>query len=101
MYVVIGANGFLGSYILKNIVQHTQDEIIAIARDIENVTQNKKIMWKSCDISNEKDVDLLCEEINGIKEKKVIFWQHIIILISLRKIQNLHGILTLHHCHIL
>lgn len=73
MYVVIGANGFLGSYILKNIVEHTQDEIIAIARDIKNVTQNKKIMWKSCDISNEKDVDLLCEEINGIKEKKVIF----------------------------
>ena len=72
MYLIIGANGFLGSYILKNILEHTPDEIIAVARNVENVIHNPRIKWRSCDISNKKAVDALCEEINDL-EKKVIF----------------------------
>ena len=35
MYLVIGANGFLGSYMLKNILEKTNDFVIAVARYIE------------------------------------------------------------------
>lgn len=39
MYLVIGANGFLGSYVLKNILEKTDDSIMATARDIVKVTE--------------------------------------------------------------
>ena len=29
MYVVIGANGYLGRYCIKNILKHSQDHIVA------------------------------------------------------------------------
>ena len=36
MQVIVGANGYLGSYIVKNIVEKTTDNIIATCRDAEN-----------------------------------------------------------------
>ena len=29
MYLIVGANGFVGSYAIKNILEKTKDEIIA------------------------------------------------------------------------
>lgn len=73
MYLVIGANGFLGSYMLKNILEKTEDLIIATARNIEKVTENPRIKWISCDISNTCEIDALCKMVETYEEIKVIF----------------------------
>lgn len=73
MYLVVGANGFLGSYILKNIIEKTNDNIIAVARNIGKVIINDRIEWVSCDISEMEQVDLLCKKILNISNIKVIF----------------------------
>lgn len=73
MYLIVGANGFLGSYILKNILEKTQDSVIAVARDIGMVTAHPRIRWVSCDISDAKEVDVLCRDIKCIGDIKVIF----------------------------
>lgn len=73
MYLVIGANGFLGSYIVKNIIEKTQEKIIATARDISGMTDDDRISWQSCDISSKSDVDSLCDKLSDIKEIKVVF----------------------------
>lgn len=73
MYLVVGANGFLGSYILKNIIEKTDDDIIAVARNIQTVTENLRIQWLSHDISQTSEIDRLCHRIKEIKDIKVIF----------------------------
>lgn len=72
MYLVVGANGFLGSYMLKNIIKKTQDDIIAVARNIEMVTNNPRIKWISCDISDKIQVDMLREKVEAFSDIKVI-----------------------------
>jgi uncharacterized protein YbjT (DUF2867 family) len=54
MYLVIGANGFLGSYIIKAILENTNDSVLAVARNIGAVPDfdAARVSWKSCDISD-------------------------------------------------
>lgn len=73
MYTVIGASGFLGSYVLKNILEKTEDNIIAVARNVETVICNDRIDWYSCDLTDKNSTDLLLEKINDYPEKKVIY----------------------------
>ena len=73
MYLVVGANGFLGSYLLKNIIEKTDESVIAVARNIEKVTINPRIQWYSCDISNKDQTNLLCEKVEQFQKLKVIF----------------------------
>ena len=56
MYLVIGANGFLGSYIIKNIIENTDDTIVATARDLKLCEQQDRLKWVKCEISEEADL---------------------------------------------
>lgn len=49
MYIVVGANGFLGSYMIKNILQNTSEDILAIGRH-EGKSENKRIRYVCCDV---------------------------------------------------
>lgn len=73
MYLVVGANGFLGSYILKNILEKTEDSVIAVARHIERCAKNPRTEWVSCDISKWNDVDALLKRVNQVSNLKVVF----------------------------
>lgn len=73
MYLIIGANGFLGSYILKNILKKTKDDIIAVTRNIQTVTIHPRIQWISCDISDTLGIDVLCKDLDSFHNLKVIF----------------------------
>lgn len=73
MYLVVGANGFLGSYMLKRILQDTDDFIIATSRNIDKVNKSEKIEWFPCDIADKSSVDILCTKIAKYKDKKIIF----------------------------
>lgn len=73
MYLIVGANGFLGSYILKNILEKTEDKAIAVARNIENVMKCERIRWISCDISNTIEVNGLCDEMKKFEDIKVVY----------------------------
>ena len=73
MYVVIGANGYIGSYVIKNILEKTTDNIIALGRHIELSFSSERIQCMRCDIT--KDVDLLClkEKCDLLTNIKVIY----------------------------
>lgn len=47
MYLVVGANGFLGTYILKNILENTEEQIISVGRDTANMISEPRIKWIS------------------------------------------------------
>ena len=55
MYLVVGANGFLGSYLIKNILDMTDENVLAA--DIVLPDENRvRVEWLKCDITNEADI---------------------------------------------
>lgn len=73
MYLIIGGNGFLGSYVLKNILEKTNDLVIATARDISNCELNERVRWIECEITSDNDIDHLVEIISLYKDIKVVY----------------------------
>lgn len=50
MYLVIGGSGFLGSYIIKNILEQTQDNVVATYTSNEPVRKNDRVQWVKLDV---------------------------------------------------
>ena len=75
MYCIIGANGFLGSYILKSILNKTQERIVACCRDISLVgdtLKDERITWKNLDICDFDAVNSFCNEYED-EDKKIVY----------------------------
>lgn len=80
MYVILGANGFLGSYLLKSIIENTSDQILAVARSTEGKPASDRIRWFECDITKPEQVDALAKKIGQNEPCKFIdlaFWHNI------------------------
>lgn len=74
MYLIVGANGFLGSYIMKNVLETTNEKIIAVARNTKGLPDSERVTWISCDISDRKETDLLARRVHAAAEPlNVIF----------------------------
>lgn len=73
MYLVIGGNGYLGSYVIKNILEYTTDEVIATARDIGDCNSTDRLHWISCEIMSDDDIKKLGELTSGTKDVKVVY----------------------------
>ena len=59
MFVIIGASGYLGSYLIKNIIDNSNDQIIATYNSVNN-NGNKlsdRLSWVKLDILNPESVD--------------------------------------------
>ena len=75
MYCIIGANGFLGSYILKSILNKTKERIVACCRDISLVgdtLKDERITWKNLDICDFDAVNSFCNEYEN-EDKKIVY----------------------------
>ena len=75
MYCIIGANGFLGSYILTSILKKTKERIIACCRDISLVgdkLKDERITWKNLDICDFNTVNSFCNEYKE-EDKKIVY----------------------------
>lgn len=80
MYTVFGANGFLGSYLIKSVLKNTDDEVLAVARSTQGNPKNDRVQWFECDITNPKQVDALAQKLSQGKPCKIIdlaFWHNI------------------------
>lgn len=73
MFVIIGASGYLGSYLIKNILNDTNDKIIATYNSLsqDNHILSDRVDWVKLDISHSTNVDHFCntELQDGIKYK--------------------------------
>lgn len=65
MYAVIGANGYLGSYVIKNILEQTSDSVIATAMRVDRAKAQDRVTWKYCDVTDAQSIE---ELVNYLKE---------------------------------
>ena len=72
MYCIIGANGYLGSYFKKMILEETNEDLICVCRSLPMET-NARVRWISCDISKREEVDELVEELRRHSDLKIIY----------------------------
>lgn len=70
MYVVVGASGFLGSYLIKNIKERTDEEIIATGRHRED---DVGVRWMTCDVSDDESIKNLADTVNRSKHARIIY----------------------------
>ena len=73
MYCIVGANGFLGSYIKKIILEDTDENIICADLIISETQENPRVSWRVCDITNRSSVNVLLKELKGYDEIKIIY----------------------------
>lgn len=73
MYLIIGANGFLGTYIVKNVIENTNEDIIATTRNKSLYDDEKRIKWIEFNVENNDEVDELWNNIKKIPDIKVIY----------------------------
>ena len=71
MYLIVGANGFLGHYLIKNILKLTNDNIIATDFSWSD-EKNPRINWEKCDITKDEDLNNLYNKTKNEK-LKVLF----------------------------
>lgn len=73
MYIVVGANGYLGTYMMKHILADTDEEILAVARSAGKYL-HERIRWVSCDITSADDVAALNETyLSKNRDNKIIY----------------------------
>jgi len=71
MYLIIGASGFLGRYVIKNVLENTCDYIIATFSSKEPLFQNKRMSWRKLNVC---DIDEICSLNSEIEEDvKIIY----------------------------
>lgn len=74
MFVIVGASGYLGSYLIKNIIDNTDEEVIATYNSSNQVNQKSdRIKWIKLDISDAQDVENFCQNElqDGVKYKVI------------------------------
>ncbi len=71
MYLVVGGSGFLGSYIIKNILEQTQDNVIATYTSNEPVKKNDRLQWIKLDVCDVEALKQLNKQI--VPQTKIIY----------------------------
>lgn len=61
MYLIIGASGYLGSYLIKNVLSKTNEEIIATYNTHKPQTQDKRVRWLKLDVSKLDSIKIFNE----------------------------------------
>lgn len=73
MYVIVGANGFLGAYMQKAIKEMTNEDILALDIYIENARNDDRTTWMQCDITDLDDIEQVNQIIKQEPNNKVIY----------------------------
>lgn len=74
MYIVVGANGFLGSYTLRSIVNSTDEKIIATFHSKEETLFPDRVEWTSLDVTDINSIRNLRSKLEDISECKIFYF---------------------------
>ena len=74
MYVIVGANGFLGSYLRMAVKEMTEERILALATRIDSVKEDDRTEWMACDVTNPDDVERVKKRLEKETEEHKILY---------------------------
>lgn len=62
MYLVVGGSGFLGHYTVKNILEKTQENVVATYFPEKPSFVAERLTWVECNVKEQKDIDFINEQ---------------------------------------
>lgn len=71
MYLIVGGNGYLGSYIIKNIIERSNEKILATHIAGSLLDTDNRVEWIKCDVTDYEDLHNLKRKISNNKVKVV------------------------------
>lgn len=72
MYLIVGANGFLGSYLIKNVLDMTDENVLAADLNCPAETR-ERVEWTKCDITSDDDVAALNAKTKNEPDLKILY----------------------------
>lgn len=72
MYCIIGANGYLGAYLRKAILEDTNEDILCADLNIPEEKQ-ERVTWRKCDITDREAVDSLIDHLRTLPDLKILY----------------------------
>ncbi|MBR6531939.1 MAG: sugar nucleotide-binding protein [Clostridia bacterium] len=73
MYIVVGANGFLGSYIVRSLVSNTDEEIIATYHGKKESLYSPRVNWVHLDVTDKESIRRLEALVGNTAECRIFY----------------------------
>lgn len=73
MYIVVGANGFLGSYVVKSLVSNTDEEIIATYHGKKESLYSPRLNWVRLDVTDAESIESLKKTAGNTAECRIFY----------------------------
>lgn len=73
MYAIIGANGYLGSYLIKAILEETEEKIIGTEIDLTGLQDTERLHWELCDVTSPESAARLIGILKTYENVKIIY----------------------------
>lgn len=74
MYIVVGANGFLGSYVVRSLVSNTDERIIATYHGKKENLYPDAVNWVNLDVTDTESIHKLTELAGSIPECRIFYF---------------------------
>lgn len=74
MYVVIGAGGYLGRYLIKNLLEKTEDQVLAVVNSSKPQPATERLHWDSCDIGSQNSIEAFADRLKSYRKPYKIFF---------------------------
>lgn len=72
MYLIIGASGYLGRYCIKNVLEHTNEDIIATySKGEKDTSENDRIQWRALDVCDAAALEQIAADVD--ENTKIIY----------------------------
>lgn len=72
MYLIVGGSGFLGAYVIKNILNTTQDKIIATYNSSLSDVRSDRVSWEKLDFESFDSIDCFVDKLSNVNDLKVV-----------------------------
>lgn len=74
MHIIIGANGFLGSYVLRNLVRNSDGRIIATYHGKKENLFADRVEWVRLDVTDKNDIQSLADLAGDISDCSIFYF---------------------------
>ncbi len=74
MYIVVGANGFLGSYVVKSLVNNTDEDIIATYHGNKENLYSQRVNWVNLDVTDTESIARLERLVENTADCKIFYF---------------------------
>ncbi len=73
MYTIVGANGYLGTYLKKVILEDTNEDLVCVDMNVPDSEKESRVNWMRCDVTDRENVDAVLDELRKYPDLKVLY----------------------------